>query len=217
MADFNARRVTMVDTQVRPNDVTRFPVIESMLTVAREDFVPPASREVAYSGENIALGQGRVLLEPRSFAKMIDALNIQPSDLVLDVACGLGYSTAVLARMAQAVVGLESDATLAEGAQAALTAAEVMNAAIVQGDLVAGYAKQAPYDAIMVNGAAEEIPSSLTDQLKEGGRIAAIFLQDRLGVARIGHRIDDRIHWRFAFNAHAPVLPGFGAAKAFAL
>lgn len=217
MADFNARRVTMVDTQVRPNDVTRFPVIESMLNVAREDFVPPASREIAYSGENIALGQGRVLLEPRSFAKMIDALDIQPTDLVLDVACGLGYSTAVLARMAQAVVGVEGDAALAGAAQTALTAAEVMNAAVVQGDLAAGYARQAPYDAIMVNGAVEQLPDALADQLKEGGRIAAIFREGNLGVARIGYRIDGRINWRFAFNAHAPVLPGFEAEQAFAL
>ena len=85
MQDFATRRTMMVDTQVRPNDVTKFPIIEAMLAVPREDFVPPARREAAYIGENVPLAPGRVLLEPRSFAKMLDALDIQPSDLVLEL------------------------------------------------------------------------------------------------------------------------------------
>ncbi|MEP1942135.1 MAG: rRNA adenine N-6-methyltransferase family protein, partial [Sulfitobacter sp.] len=120
MTDFSKRRTMMVDTQVRPSDVTKFPIIDAMLTIAREDFVPTAKREAAYVGENLALGQGRVLLEPRTLAKMLDALAIDGDELVLDVGCATGYSTAVIARMAQAVVAVEQDETMAQEAQDAL-------------------------------------------------------------------------------------------------
>ncbi|MEM9757207.1 MAG: protein-L-isoaspartate O-methyltransferase, partial [Pseudomonadota bacterium] len=109
MTDFAARRIIMVDTQVRPSDVTKFPIIDAMLTVAREDYVPEAARDVAYAGAPIALIPGRVTLEPRTFAKMLDALEIRPHELVLHVGAGLGYGTAVLARLAEAVVALEED------------------------------------------------------------------------------------------------------------
>ena len=91
MADFSARRVMMVDTQVRPSDVTKFPIIAAMLRTPREVYVPGALREAAYMGENVALGQGRVVLEARTLAKLLDALDIQPGELVLDIGCGLGY------------------------------------------------------------------------------------------------------------------------------
>jgi len=102
MIDYAAARVAMVDRQVRPSDVTRYPIIAAMLDVPREDFVPEALRPVAYLGEHVPLAPGRVLLDPRVFAKLVDALVVEPNDLVLDLGCGLGYSTAVLARMAEA-------------------------------------------------------------------------------------------------------------------
>lgn len=119
MADFAQRRTMMVDTQVRPNDVTSFPIIEAMLTIPREAFVPPARRDAAYIGENLPIGDDRYLLEPRTLAKMIEALDIQPDDLVLDVGCGLGYSSAVIARVAEAVVAIEENAAMAQQAQIA--------------------------------------------------------------------------------------------------
>ncbi|MDO5612898.1 MAG: protein-L-isoaspartate O-methyltransferase [Paracoccus sp. (in: a-proteobacteria)] len=217
MPDFAARRLMMVDNQVRPNDVTKFPVIEAMLNVPREEFVPDTRRDIAYSGENVDIGRGRVLLEPRTLGKMVDALDVQPTDLVLDVGCGLGYSTAVLARMAQAVVALEQDEELVAEAETRLAQAGVDNAAVVHGTLSAGCEGQAPFDAIFIGGAVETVPEALNDQLKEGGRIVAIFNEGNLGVARIGYRLNGRISWRFAFNAHAPLLPGFGLPKGFAL
>ena len=139
MQDFATRRTMMVDTQVRPNDVTKFPIIEAMLAVAREDFVPAARREAAYVGENISVAPGRVILEARNFSKMLDALDIQPTDLVLDIGCGLGYSAAVIARMAEAVVALE-EGDLAAQAEAALAQAGCDNVAVVAGALVEGSA-----------------------------------------------------------------------------
>ena len=215
MVDFSQARTMMVDTQVRPNDVTKYPVIEAMLTVPREAFVPDARQAVAYVGENVPLAQDRWLLEPRSFGKMLDGLNIQPTELVLIVGAGLGYEAAVVARLAQAVVALESHPEMAAQAEATLAEQGVDNVAVVTGELAAGYPGQAPYDVILIAGGVEEVPQALTDQLAEGGRIGAIFAEGNLGVARIGHKIDGEINWRFAFNGSAPVLPGFNRQTGF--
>ncbi len=217
MTDFAARRTMMVDTQVRPNDVTKFPIIEAMLSVPREAYVPAHRREAAYVGGNIDIGGGRMMLEVRTLAKMLDALDLQPSDMVLDVACGLGYSTAVIARMVEAVVAIEEDADLAAQAQARLASEGVDNAAVIEAPLAQGMAKHGPYDVIVIEGAAETLPPTIAEQIKEGGRIACIFMEGALGVCRIGRRIDGAVTWRFAFNASAPVLNGFADRPAFAL
>ena len=217
MSDYAARRVMMVDTQVRPSDVTKFPIIAAMLAVPREVYVPRDKREAAYIGENVDIGSGRVMLEARTLAKLLDALDILPSDTVLDLGCGLGYSTAVIARMADAVVAVEEDEMLAAEAQRSFSTEGVDNAAVVVAPLVAGDAKHGPYDVIMVQGGVEVIPAALLAQLKDGGRIGAVFMEGALGVARVGHKADGRVVWRFAFNATAPVLPGFAAARAFVL
>lgn len=207
----------MVDTQVRPSDVTKFPIIEALLAVPREAFVPDAKREAAYVGENLDLGDGRTLLEPRTFAKMIDALEIETTDVILDIGCGLGYSTAILARLGEFVVGLEDDAARASDAQAILSEQGTDNAAVMDGVLAEGVAKSGPYDIIVLQGAVETVPTAIADQLREGGRIAAIFAEGALGVVRIGYKIDGVVNWRFAFNAGAPVLTGFEKDVAFAL
>ncbi len=209
MADYQTRRTMMVDTQVRPSDVTKFPIIDALLHVPREEYVPDEQREAAYIGENIAIGGGRVLLEPRTLAKMLDAVDVQPSDVVLDLGCGLGYSTAVLAQMADFVVAVEDDADRAREAQAILSAQGVDNAAVFEGPLDEGAAKNGPYDVIILQGAVEQISDTLIAQIKEGGQIVAIFAEGALGVVRIGSKIDGVMNWRMSFNASAPVLPGF--------
>ncbi|MBS0125102.1 protein-L-isoaspartate O-methyltransferase family protein [Thetidibacter halocola] len=217
MTDFATRRRMMVDTQVRPSDVTEFPIIDAMLTVPREAFVPRDRIEAAYVSDNVPLGGGRVLLEPRSFAKMLDALDLSNNDLVLHVGAGLGYGPAVIARIAEAVVALEDDAERVEEAQAILTEQGSDNVILHEGALADGVAEHGPYDAILVEGGVEQVPAGLVAQLKDGGRIACIFMDNALGTVRIGHKLDGRMSWRFAFNAGAPVLPGFEKAREFAL
>jgi len=212
MTDFSTRRVMMVDTQVRPSDVTKFPIIAAMLSVPRESFVPPAQREAAYVGLNLTIAQGRVLLEARTLAKMLDFLDLQLGDHVLDLGAGYGYAAAVMAEMGCDVVAVEEDATLAAAARAQLTAAKV-----VMGPLTAGAAGEGPFDAVVVEGGVEQIPQAIVAQMKEGGRIAALFMEGALGTVRIGYRQDGRIGWRNVFNATAPVLPGFQAQRAFVL
>lgn len=217
MTDFAARRTMMVDTQIRPSDVTKFPIIDAMLSVPREDFVPDAKREAAYMGENIDLGAGRVVLEPRTLAKMLDAVDVQPDELVLDLGCGLGYSSAVLARLADFVVAIESDETMAGEAQAALSAFGADNVAVIHGEPASGNAKNGPYDVIVVEGAVEQMTDALVDQLKDGGRIVAIFADGKLGTVRIGYKIDGGMAWRHSFHAGAPVMSGFETSRAFVL
>lgn len=207
----------MVDTQVRPSDVTKFPIIDAMLSVPRELYVAREQAEAAYISENILIAPGRVVLEPRTLGKLLDALNIEGDELVLDIGAGYGYSSAVVARMAEAVIAVEEDAALAEEAQSILSDQGADNVVVHAGPLTDGAAQHGPYDAILIQGAVEQVPDSLISQIKEGGRIGCVFMEGALGVVRIGYKIDGDISWRFAFNASAPVLPGFAKDVAFAL
>jgi len=217
MTDFATRRTVMIDTQVRPADVTKFPVIKALLSVPREAYVPRSLREAAYIGENLVIAPRRVVLEARTLAKLLDALDIQPDEMVLDLGCGLGYSTAVIARLAEAVIAVEEDAALAAQAEKTLASEGVDNAAVITGPLDQGAAKHGPYDVMTLQGAIETLPQALSDQLKEGGRIGCVFMEGALGVARVGYKVDGVVTWRFAFNATAPVLPGFELRRGFVL
>lgn len=217
MTDFEARRRMMVDTQVRPADVTRFPIIDAMLSVPREMFVPAGMRETAYVGEHIPVARNRVILEPRLLAKILDALDLTGADLVLDLGCAYGYSSAVIAHIAQAVIAVEDDEDMASEAPGLLSDAGADNVILEQGPLVDGAAEHGPYDVIIIEGGVETIPDALIDQLKEGGRMAAIFSDGTFGAVKIGHKHNGKVTWREMFNAGVPVLPGFEQTAAFSL
>ncbi|WP_333826939.1 protein-L-isoaspartate O-methyltransferase family protein [Pararhodobacter sp.] len=217
MTDFAARRIMMVDTQVRPSDVTKFPIIEAMLAIPREQFVPASMMEAAYVGETLEIAPGRVLLEARTLAKMLDALDLRANELVLDLGAGLGYSSAVMAQLAEAVIAVEPIESLADDAEAALEAVGASNVVVERLMPAEGAPRHGPYDVIVVQGGVEQFPEALADQLKEGGRTAAIFMDRALGVVRIGVKRQGVIRWRDAFNAAAPVLDGFAKERAFAL
>lgn len=207
----------MVDTQIRPSDVTKFPIIEAFLSVPREKFVPDGKREAAYIGENFKIGQSRVILEPRTLAKLLDALDIRNDELVLDIGPGLGYSSAVISPMAEVVIGVEDDSSMANEAEEILTEVGADNVVIQIGKLEDGAPEHGPYDVIILQGGVEKIPSSILKQLKNGGRVGAIFVEEGLGTAKIGFKLNDKINWRYSFNAAAPVLPGFFKQKDFVL
>ena len=217
MTNYTALRTTMVDTQIRPSDVTKYTVIEAMLSVPRESYVPSTKRDAAYMGEHVELDGGRVVLDPRVLAKVLDELDIQADELVLDIGTGLGYSAAVMARMAEAVVALEDDESRAEDAQTTLSEHGVDNAIVHVAPLTEGAAEHGPYDVVVLQGGVEALPEAIVDQIKDGGRIAALFVEGALGVVRVGYKIDGELNWRFAFNAGAPVLPGFKKSRAFEL
>ncbi|MDO8840281.1 MAG: protein-L-isoaspartate O-methyltransferase [Parvibaculum sp.] len=219
MTDFAAARHNMVESQVRVNAVTDGRVIDAMSAIPRERFVPPPRQSLAYMDEDIALTDGggspRFLMEPRVFAKLAQLAAVGLDDLVLDVGCGTGYSTAVLSHLAGTVVALESDSELAARAAAALADLGVDNAVVVTGALNEGYAKQAPYDVIFFSGAIGFIPEGFKAQLKDGGRIVAVLGDGILGRARIYVRAGDTLSGRDAFDANVQPLPGFVATESF--
>ena len=215
MSDFSAAREAMVDCQVRPSDVTRYAIIEAMLWAPRERFVPKSRRAVAYAGAEIPLTPGRALLEPRTFAKMLEVSQIGQGDLVLDLAPGTGYSSAVIARIAQAVVAIEPDETLAKQAEALMAELEVDNCVVAAGDATAGDPAHGPYDAIFINGAVQQLPRALGEQLKPGGRLVAIFTDGGASQCRVLTRTGNSLSARPMFDATAPLVPGFEKPVAF--
>ena len=215
MSDYALRRRMMVDTQIRPSDVTKFPIIEAFLSIKLEYFVPMENRDTAYVGEHIHIGKHRVILDSRTLAKMLDAVDVTDSELVLDVGSGYGYSAAIIAHLAEAVVALESEDESANEMQNALIDHGIDNVIVERGPLFGGAASHAPYDVIFIQGGIELIPDEILTQLKEGGRIAAIFMQGSLGSVKIGYKLNNEVSWRFAFNAGAPILDGYKKEMTF--
>jgi protein-L-isoaspartate(D-aspartate) O-methyltransferase len=216
MTDFAAARHNMVESQIRPNRVSNPALIEALQNVPREQFLPVASRPVAYVDEDIVVKRGRFLMEPRIMARLIETADIGLGDMVLDVGCGTGYSTAVLARLCGTAVGLESDDELAAEAEERLTALGIDNALIVRNDLREGYPDQAPYDVIIFGGAVAEIPDALREQLAERGRLLAIVRGDGIvGKATLMTKHGGVLSGREVFDAATPYLPGFEPAEDF--
>ena len=218
MTDFAAARLNMVESQVRVNAVTDERLIAAMAAVPRERFVPISRQGIAYMDEDIRISDGkapRFLMEPRVFAKLAQLAAITADELVLDIGCGTGYSTAVLSRLAGTVVALESDEDLAAQAGATLSDLGVDNAVVVAGALPDGYAKQAPYDVIFINGMVSSIPETLQSQLRENGRLVAVAGDGVSGRARLYMRAGDAFSGRDAFDANIRFLPGFEPVESF--
>lgn len=213
MFDSATARRMMVDGQVRTADVHNADLIAAMLEVPRERFVPSGLSEQAYVDSDLEIAKGRSILKPMVLAKLIEAAAVGPQDRVLDVGCGLGYSSAILARVVGSVVALEEDAGLAGAAKAALASAT--NVVVVNGKLADGWPASAPYDFVLLNGASEVIPETLGRQLKPNGRLACILGRPPAAKATIFRLAEGRLLGRPIFDAAAAVLPGFVAPPAF--
>ena len=213
MPDFLTQRLNMVEAQVRANDVTDPRIQDAMREVAREQFVPSAKHGIAYADAAIEVVRGRYLLEPRTFAKLLQLANIAADETVLDVACATGYSTAVLSRLCKSVIGLEQDADLVRVASETLTG--IANAKVVQGSFVEGFRDAAPNNVIFINGAIEVVSDALLAQLAEGGRLVTVVHEGALSRAYLFLREHGRIGHRIAFDAAAPLLAGFRESVGF--
>jgi protein-L-isoaspartate(D-aspartate) O-methyltransferase len=213
--DIALQRLNMVESQVRPSDVTDRRIIRAMGVVARELFVPNSQRSVAYMDEAVAVGGGRRLLAPRLFARLAQLAKLPDHGVVLDVGCATGYSTAVWSVFAKRVVGIDADATLVAAATAALAAAGATNATVFQGAHAVGHATDGPYDAICLNGTVPDVPRALLDQLKDGGVLVAVLADGPAGKAVAWRRTGTQFDRREAFDAGAPTLPGFERAAEF--
>ena len=211
----------MVDGQILPNRVTDPALIVALNTVPRELFVPPGAEGVAYCDEEIPVGRGRALLEPLVLSRLLQGAAVRPQDVVLDIGCATGYSSAVLGGLARAVVALESDPELHARAAKNLASLAANTVTLVNGPLVAGHPSQAPYDVILINGAVNEVPEAILAQLADGGRLVTMVASQhpiaRLAQARLYRKVGGRVSSVALFEASASSLPGFVAKPRFVL
>ena len=212
MVDFAAARRNMVEGQIRPADVTDLRVQSAMLDVPRERFVPNA--ELAYLDIDIPLAEGaqaRRMLKPVVIGRLLQALAPASQERALDVACGTGYSAALLASLSGEVIAVEDDLALVTQAKKNLGS----SVKVVAGPLNLGWPGGGPYDVILLNGATEVVPESLFSQLKDGGRLACVLGTGRAGRAMLYLRSGSEVGGRPLFDAAAPLLPGFAKAHEF--
>lgn len=214
--DFAQARMAMVDSQVRPNDVTDPVLVGAFRTIPRENFVPDGARAAAYADFEPEVAPGRRLLNPRDLAKLLQAMAPQPDEKALELAGGTGYGAAILGRCVQSVVTLDPSPDLSFAARAALDKSGMANVTAVCTEAKVGWPDAAPYDVIFLNGAAEVVPEAWLTQLAEGGRLGVIVRDGVAGEARIYLKTGGKCAYRVAFDAAPPVAPGLHRPKTFA-
>jgi protein-L-isoaspartate(D-aspartate) O-methyltransferase len=210
MVDFAALRRNMIDTQLRTYDVTSKRLLDAVESVGREHFVPKAMVGLAYVDQSTPItmndGETRVLLQPMILSRMLQAVDIQVGDKVLDVAGGSGYTAAIMAAMGGKVTALESSAQLSDLAQSTLKSTGIEAVSFRTGDLLAGFPETAPYDVIFVNGALEQAPALLMEQLADGGRLVVVMGAGRSGRVMLFNKAGEVVGRRSVFDAAAPKL-----------
>jgi protein-L-isoaspartate(D-aspartate) O-methyltransferase len=219
MSGFSTARQKMVDGQVRPSDVTDAGIIDAMLTVPREAFVPQNQRALAYLDLDLDVSEGgpakRFLIKPVVIAKMVQAADIKDTDNVLVVGCASGYLAALVAKLARQVTATECDPSLVAKARGALAELGIENVTVKAAAVAAGDSANAPYDVIILNGATEIVPDGLYRQLREGGRLVGVFAMTQPQRATIVTRSHGDFGNRALFDAAIPVLPGLERPPAF--
>ena len=216
MVDYAAARFNMVEGQIKPNKVIDNALLDALMALPRERFVPAGRRGVAYVDEDVAIGGGRVLMEPRVLARMLNDAQITPDSRVLIVGAGTGYSAAIIARLAAKVVALEEDKALLALARTTLAELGIQGVTLIEGRLAEGRPADGPYDVILVDGAVSEMPAVLTAQLAPGGRLVTVVDDgDRVGRAMLCYAIDGVASQRALFDAATATLPGFERKPAF--
>ena len=217
MTDFALARRNMVDGQLRPNRVNNAQLLAVVGALPRERFLPDGMKSVAYSDEDVPLGNGRFLMEPMVLARLIQTLQAGPGDKALVVASGRGYGAALLASLVKSVVAVESDAGLAGSADQTIKALGLGNVTLVTAQAEAGMAASGPYDVILIEGSVRQIPPAILDQLAEGGRLVTVVAgaPGAMGVAQLVVKEGGVTCGRPHFDAGTPVLPGFAPPARF--
>jgi len=213
-------RTNMLNSQILTGHVLEPRLLGALMNVAREAFVPESLQGTAYVDEEIPLGKNRFLMEPLVFARLLSHAQIQAHETVLDVSVGTGYSSAVLSTLAQKVIAVEEDATLAQKAKSLL--APYSNVAVVQASVAGGVSKESPYDVIIIEGAIEILPQTLTDQLREGGRLLTVEhdADSKIAAAGLGKLVEYKkvrgtLYKTILRDASVAVLPAFKKSPAF--
>jgi protein-L-isoaspartate(D-aspartate) O-methyltransferase len=218
MSGFSTARQKMVDGQVRTSDVTDHRILDAMLALPRENFVPEGKRALAYLDLDLDVSEGgskRFLVKPVLTAKLLQAAELTDTANVLIVGAATGYAAAVAARLAGKVTAIEGDSALCTRAKAILAGLGLPDVIFKTAEAAAGDPACAPYDAIILNGATEIMPATLCGQLREGGRLLGVFAMSQPSRAMIVTRSHGDLGHRTLFDAAAPVLPGLERTAAF--
>lgn len=215
MMDFEAARTKMVENQIRTTDVTSHSVLQAFLAVPREEFVPVKIKQLAYVDGDLEIAAGRYLMEASPLAKLLQLAKIGKDDLVLEIGCGSGYVSALLSLLAGSVVSLEGDEALSTEAAERLSSLGYDNVAVVAGDMEKGCPAEAPFDLIFVNGAVEEVPVALLDQVRDGGRLVAVMGYGNAAQAKLLVKEHGAVSESAHFNASVKPLPGFRREQTF--
>lgn len=207
--DFGAARRNMIESQLRPAGIADDALLEIMARVPRERFVPEPFQKIAYVDEDLPIGGGRFIMEPLALAGMIQAAEIRPSDIVLDIASGTGYGAVILSHLGGTVFALESDAALAGPAGELYGDLAPDNVVPLDGPLAEGCAEHAPFDVIVIEGAVERTPEAIVKQLGDGGRLVAVVLERGIGRLTVIRRNGEHFSRRAVRDANIPALDAF--------
>lgn len=209
-------RFNMIEQQIRPWDVLDPQVLDLLFVVKREDFMPPAYRNLAFADMEIPLGDGQMMLAPKIEAKMLQELSLKKTDKVLEIGTGSGYMAALLAARAEHVVTVERRPELAAMARQNLERAGVTNVTIELGDGANGWSQRGPYDAIVVSGSIPSVSAALLKQLRVGGRLAVVVGEAPVMEAQLITCTADGIYNTVnLFETVIPSLDGVTAKESF--
>lgn len=211
--NFNEMRKAMVVSQLRTTDVSDPGVIAAMSHIPREDFVPAASRNVAYSDRGVSIGDGRSLNAPLSTGRLINAAELTKDDKVLLIGAATGYTAAVIAQLAGSVVAVEQSSKLVTKAKSNLE--NLDNVQVEKANHAEGFVGQGPYSAIVVDGIVDSFPAAFAEQLAPEGRLVVAVLDNGVARLAIGHKAGDTISYQFFADCGGVTLPGFERAKSF--
>lgn len=214
MDSAEARR-NMVDCQLRTNKVTDPAVLAAMGELPREAFLPEDLRPMAYSDGDLEIDDGRALMAPMTAARMFQCLDVGPDDVALVIGYSSGYAAAVMGRLVRVVFALEDDAGQSAETGEICTGLGLDNVVPVTGPLDKGWAKEAPYDVIFIDGAVETVPDALCDQLSEGGRLVAVVVENGIGRATRYLKSAVGRSGRVIFDANAQLLSDFRQPQSF--
>jgi len=213
--DYTAARRNMVDCQILPNQVDDKRIIDALLEIPRERFVPDLLSGIAYVDENVPIGNGRCVMEAMVIARMLQMASLRPEDMALTIGCGTGYAVSILAKIVDTVVAVEPDKVLVQKATENFAALGLNNIAVIEGELSEGNLEQGPYDFIFFDGAVSSVPVTISDQLTENGRLAAIVTDNRFSKACLYTRYGEFLAMREVFDAGTPLLPDFEKEEVF--
>lgn len=212
---FETMRTAMIDSQLRTTGVADARVVEAFAAIPREMFVPRDLAMIAYVDAPVSVGHGRTMMEPLTLGRLLEAAKIAANEHVLIIGGATGYSAAVIAKLAGSVTMVEQDAALADAARGTLATLGVETVVVVEGELTAGAADRGPFDVLFLDGAVEIIPEALLAQVRDGGRVAGVRIENGVGRAMVGVRAAGSFGGESFAEAGAAPLPGFARGKTF--